>query len=144
MWMFDDMYFIFLGLQLFGIFFGVTIVLSWFMLLFNGNDLPRWWFLAIPNRYLIIKNTGFNGLHMISTRMDICFKLGMTYHPATPAGHGNLTNTFVGTKSNNKGCPPWDSTWDPPKGGHFRNLNWRIRPSFQGIYPQFLWPKIWY
>ena len=32
--------------------------------------------------------------------------------------------------------------------GNFRNLNWRylpyIRPKFQGIYPQFIWPKIWY
>ena len=32
--------------------------------------------------------------------------------------------------------------------GNFRNLNWRylpyIRPKFQEIYPQFIWPNIWY
>ena len=40
------------------------------------------------------------------------------------------------------------SIFPQPVNGHFRNLNWRhlpyVRPNFQGIYPQFIWPEIWY
>ena len=40
------------------------------------------------------------------------------------------------------------SIFPQPVNGHSRNLNWRhlpyVRPNFQEIYPQFIWPEIWY